>query len=504
MKAGAPLPARTGLRLTRLELDDAWVVDPLAGREGPASLLVEGGRISSLVWRRNGARDEADVLVFPGLFDLHAHFREPGRQRAETIASGQAAAAHGGFTRVCVMANTDPPADSPQAIRQTLALAEASGSAVRVLPFGTITSGRAGVALAPLGELASLGAIGFSDDGSPVADASLFRQALSYSAAFRRPIVEHPEEPELAKGGEAHEGLAATILGLRGIPSATETTAVGRDIEILAEVVRESPADARPRLHLTHLSCAGSIELVRRAKAAGLPITCDITPHHLALHDGWIGGDQRLSWQVKDAPWAGGPADAAPFDSNMRVNPPLRAAADAMALVAGIADGTVDAIATDHAPHTEIDKAVEFGDAATGISGIETALGLVLEAVESGVLDLMTALRALTVGPASVIGNGHVDGGGHANRTGHATGAGHANGSAKSGSHAADGDGRSSFELGAPADLAVVDRSASWQVTPESLLSKGKNTPLLGRSLPGRVLLTVAGGRIAYADPDLS
>jgi dihydroorotase len=484
MKPGAPLLTRTGQRLTRLELSDAWMVDPLAGREGPVSLLVEGGRISSLVWRRHGTPYESDLLVVPGLFDLHAHFREPGKQRAETIASGQAAAGHGGFTTVCVMANTDPPADSPQAIRQTLASAETSGSAVRVLPFGTITSGRAGVALAPLGELANVGAIGFSDDGSPVADASLFRQALSYSGAFHRPIVEHPEEPELAKGGEAHEGLGATILGLRGIPSAAETTAVARDIEILVEVVRESPADARPRLHLTHLSCAGSIELVRRAKAAGLPITCDITPHHLALHDGWLGGDQRLSWQARDAPWAGGPADAAPFDANTRVNPPLRSAADAVALAGGIADGTVDAIATDHAPHAETDKSVEFGDAATGISGIETALGLVLEAVASGVLDLMSAARALTVGPASVIGGGH------------------ANGSATSNGHAADA--ATSFELGAPADLVVIDRSDGWQVTRESLLSKGKNTPLLGRSLPGRVLLTVAGGRIAYADPDLS
>jgi dihydroorotase len=492
MKSGAPLQTGTGQRLTRLELDDVWMVDPLAGREGPASLLVEGGRISSLVWRRNGTRNEPDVVVVPGLFDLHAHFREPGRRRAETIASGQAAAAHGGFTTVCVMANTDPPADSPQAILQTLASAEASGSAVRVLPFGTITSGRAGVALAPLAELANVGAIGFSDDGSPVVDPSLFRQALSYSAAFHRPIVEHPEEPELAKGGEAHEGLGATILGLRGIPSAAETTAVARDIEILAEVVRQSPADARPRLHLTHLSCASSIELVRRAKAAGLPITCDITPHHLALHDGWLGGDQRLSWQVKDAPWAGGPADAAPFDSNTRVNPPLRSAADAVALAAGISDGTVDAIATDHAPHTETDKAVEFGDAATGISGIETALGLVLEAVESGVLDLMTAVRALTAGPASVVGRGHPNGNGHPN------------GSAKSAGQAADADGRTAFELGAAADLVVIDRSESWHVTAESLLSKGKNTPLLGSSLPGRVLLTIAGGRVAYLDPDLS
>jgi dihydroorotase len=359
--------------------------------------------------------------------------------------------------------------------------AEASGSAVRVLPFGTITSGRAGAALAPLGELADAGAAGFSDDGSPVADASLFRHALSYSGALHRPIVEHPEAPELARGGEAHQGLAATILGLHGIPSAAETTAVARDIEILEEVVRELPADARPRLHLTHLSCAGSIDLVRRAKAAGLPITCDITPHHLALHDGWLGGDRRLAWQVKDAPWSGGPAEAAPFDANTRVNPPLRSAADAMALARGIDDGTVDAITTDHAPHAETDKAVEFGEAATGISGIETAVGLVFDAVESGVLELMSAIRALTVGPASVVGNGHANG--------HAT--------------ASGADRHSSFEIGAPADLVVIDRSERWEVTPETLLSKGKNTPLLGRSLPGRVLLTIAGGRIAYADPDL-
>jgi dihydroorotase len=478
MRSGHAVLGDVGQRLTRLELSDVWLVDPAAGREGRAGLVVEGGRLSSVVWRRSGgARDPESVLVVPGLVDLHAHFREPGRERAETIATGQAAAAHGGFTTVCVMANTDPPADSAHAIRQTAASSEATGSPVRVMPFGSVTSGRAGTALAPLAELADAGAAGFSDDGSPVADAALFRHALTYSAGLGRPIVEHPEQSELSAAGEAHEGLAATVLGLRGIAAAAETAAVGRDIAILEDVVRELPRGTRPRLHLTHLSCEGSIELVRRAKAAGLPITCDVTPHHLALHDGWLGGDRRFAWEAKDSPWAGGPAEADPFDTSTRVNPPLRSSFDALAAARGIADGTVDAIATDHAPHTGIDKSVEFGDAATGISGIETALGLVLGAVESGLLDLMTAVRALTVGPESVIATGRANGNGQ--------------------------EPRSSFEVGAPADLVVVDAADRWQVTPDTLLSKGKNTPLLGRSLPGRVLLTVASGRIAYADPDL-
>jgi dihydroorotase len=476
---------QVGDPVERLELADAWFVDPVAKREGPASLLVEAGRIAALSWR--GDRRDGTVpptLVLPGLLDLHAHFRQPGGEAAETIASGLQAAAHGGFTAVCLMPNTTPPADNAAVLHQVASAARESGSPVLTFAYGATTAARSGAALAPLAELADAGAAGFSDDGAPVADPALLRHALTYAAALGLPVVEHPEEPQLTSGAEAHEGLPATILGLRGWPVSGEAGAVARDLAILADVVREVPAGVRPRLHLTHLSCGESVELVRRAKAAGLPVTCDVTPHHLALHDGWLGGDRRFTWEVGGSPWAGGRAEAAAYDPSTRVNPPLRSPDDALALARGLADGTIDAIATDHAPRTTVEKAVEFGDAAPGISGIETALGLSLRAVEAGLVDLRTLARALTVGPAAVLPRHVLDG---------AT---------------AMGDGtpapRGSLQMGAVADLVVVDRTSEWVVTPETLLSKGKNSPLLGRRLQGRVLLTVAQGRFAYLDPEIA
>ncbi len=494
MRSGGPRAAsassvdsvsQVGDPVERLELHDAWFVDPLAGREGAASLLVEGGRITALSWRAD-RRDGTipPTLVLPGLLDLHAHFREPGAEAAETIATGLQAAGHGGFTGVCLMPNTTPPGDSAGVLHQVASAARASGSPVLALPYGATTAGRSGAALAPFVELADAGAAGFSDDGAPVADPALLRHALTYAAALGLPVVEHPEEPQLTAGAEAHEGLAATILGLRGWPVSGEAGAVARDLAILADVVREVPAGLSPRLHLTHLSCGESVELVRRAKAGGLPVTCDVTPHHLALHDGWLGGDRRFAWEVGGSPWAGGAGEALPYDPATRVNPPLRSAGDALALARGLTDGTIDAIATDHAPRTTVEKAVEFGDAAPGISGIETALGLALAAVRAGLIDLMTLARAFTVGPLAVLPR-HV--------LTAATGTG-------DGTPARAG----SLEAGALADLVVVDRATDWTVTPEALLSKGKNSPLLDRRLPGRVLLTVAQGRFAYLDPEVA
>jgi dihydroorotase len=467
---------RTGERCERLELDRVWLVDPWSGREGVAALVVEGGRITRLTWARGTAAADPPpgLLVLPGLTDLHAHFREPGDEDAETMASGLAAAGHGGFTRVCLMPNTNPPIDGPGVLRQVMAAAEASGSPIRVLAYGTTTAGRAGTALSGMGELADAGAAGFSDDGSPVADAALFGNALAYAGALRLVVVEHAEDTALTAGAEMNEGLTATILGLRGWPAAGEEAAVARALALLGEIGRATPNGAAPRLHLTHVSTAGAVELVRRAKAAGLAVTCDVTPHHLALHDGWVAGDRRWAWQAAGSPWVGGAAEAAPYETATRVNPPLRTPADAEALAAGLRDGTVDAIATDHAPHTEVAKAVEYGQAANGISGIETALGLLLLTVEAGVLDLLTVARALAVGPVHVLGA--------ALRT----------------------DPGSGFAVGTPADLVVVDRRQTWRVDPESLRSKGRNSPLLGRDLPGRVLLTIAAGRFAFVDPALA
>jgi dihydroorotase len=452
-----------------------WAVDPAAGREGPAELAVHDGRLERVTWLGG---DDADgigpdgTLILPGLVDLHAHFREPGNEDAETVATGQAAAAHGGFTTVAVMPNTTPAIDEPGVAALVRAAAAASGSPVRVLVHGAVTAGRKGETLAALGELADAGVAGFSDDGSPVHKGALLGNALAYAGALGLPVIEHPEDPSLTQGAEASEGYVATVLGLQGWPVAGESGAVARAIEVLAEVTTDVPG---ARLHLTHVSTAASLAHVRAAKAAGLPVTCDVTPHHLALADEWIAGSRRWAWDALDAggaardPWADGSLTASPFDPSLRVNPPLRSAPDAAACLAALADGTADAIATDHAPHTEVDKHVEFGWASNGISGIETALGVVLAAVDAGRVPLARAVEAMTTGPARVLGE----------RQGVAPG----------------------FREGEPADLVVVDRGASWTVSASTLRSRGKNSPLLGRDLRGVVRLTLAGGRVAYEDP---
>jgi len=449
-----------------------WAVDPASGREGAAELEISGGRLDRLAWLAGDAADGIGpdgLLIVPGLVDLHAHFREPGNEDAETIATGLAAAAHGGFTAVCLMPNTTPAADEPSVVARVREAAEASGSPVRVRLHGAVTVERRGETLAALGELADAGVVGFSDDGSPVRSAAILRSALLYAGALGLPIVDHPEDPTLTDGAEASEGYVATVLGLKGWPVAAEAGAVARAIAVLEDVVRDEPG---ARLHLTHVSTGAALAHVRAAKAAGLPVTCDVTPHHLGLSDEWIAGARRWAWDAVDEtgaardPWTGGVLAAAPFDPSLRVNPPLRPAADAAACMAALRDGTADAIATDHAPHTDVDKHVEFGYAANGISGIETAIGIVLAAVAAGGLPLTRAIEVLTAGPARILGQ----------RLGRAPG----------------------LREGEVADLVVVDRAASWVVGPDTLRSKGRNSPLMGRELPGVVRLTIAGGRIAH------
>jgi dihydroorotase len=454
-----------------LEISRAWLVDPATGREGPADLVVTDGTLEAVSWL-DGADadgiDDAGVVVVPGFIDLHAHFREPGNEDAETVASGLAAAAHGGFTTVCLMPNTTPALDDPAVLARVRAAAATSGSPVRALAWGCVTAGRSGDGLAALGELADAGIIGFSDDGAPVDSPTLLRNALALAGSLDLPIVEHPEDRAQTQGAEANDGFVATVLGLRGWPASAEEAAVARDLAILADVVRDVAA---ARLHLTHLSTAASLELVRRAKAAGLPVTCDVTPHHLALTDEWLAGARRWAWEASGDPWADRAITAMPYDPALRVNPPLRSPADAGACREALLDGTADAIATDHAPHRQVDKAVEFGLAANGISGIETAIGLVLTLVDAGLLPIGRAVAALTTGPARVLGSGW-------------------------------GDRPIGFVEGSPADLVVIDRSEPWSVTAASIASRGKNTPLLGRQLPGRVLLTVADGRVAFEAAD--
>ena len=455
-----------------LEISRAWLVDPAAGREGPGEIVVIDGILETVTWLGGGDADGVGpdgVVVAPGFVDLHVHLREPGNEDAETVASGLAAAAHGGFTTVCAMPNTTPALDEPGVLAGVRAAAEASGSPVELLAIGAVSLGRGGEQLAALGELADAGVVGFSDDGAPVRSASILRSALAYAGALGLPIVEHAEEQSLTDGAEANDGFVATVLGLRGWPAAAEEMAVARDIAILGDVLRDLPS---ARLHLTHLSTAGSLDLVRRAKATGLPVTCDVTPHHLALTDEWIAGARRWAWDASGDPWSDDAITSGPYDPSLRVNPPLRAPDDAAACLAALLDGTADAIATDHAPHTEVDKVVEFGQAVNGISGLETALGVVLAAVDAGRLPLLRAIEALTTGPASVLG-------GRSRRAGSV-----------------------GLVEGAPADLVVFDRSERWTVTADGLASRGKNTPLLGMELPGRVLVTLAAGRIAYVAPE--
>jgi dihydroorotase len=456
--------------VAELDLSAVWAVDPASGREGPADLVVRDGRLESLMWLEGADAegiDETGAVVAPGFIDLHAHLREPGNEDAETVASGLAAAAHGGFTTVCAMPNTDPALDEPGVLALVRAAAAASGSPVELLAYGAVTAGRGGEQLAALGELGDAGVVGFSDDGAPVRSATILRNALAYAGMAGLPVVDHAEDASSTEGAEANDGFVATVLGLRGWPASAEASAVARDLAILSDVVRDVPG---ARLHLTHLSTAGSLALVRGAKAAGLPVTCDVTPHHLCLTDEWLAGARRWAWDASGDPWGDGALEAQPYDPSLRVNPPLRAPDDAAAVLAALLDGTADAVATDHAPHTEVAKAVEFGLAANGISGIETALGVLLAAVDAGHVPLARAIAALTVGPAVVLG-------GRSRRA------------------------RPGLGEGSPADLVVFDRADAWTVNAAALRSRGRNSPLLGRTLSGRVLLTNANGRVAYEAP---
>ena len=482
--AAPPLGPEVGEVVERFELEKAWLVDPVSGRQGPGEIVVNDGVLESVVWlegaEANGITD-AGIVVAPGLFDLHAHFREPGFEDAETVATGAAAASHGGYTTVALMPNTSPALDEPGVLERIRSAARASGSPVGIHAFGAVSAGRAGEQLSAMGELADAGVIGYSDDGAPVRTPKLLRSALLYAGMLGLPVVDHAEDQQLTAGAEAGDGYVASILGLQGWPTAAEVDAVSRDLAVLEDALCDEP---RARLHLTHLSTAAALDLVRRARAAGLPVTCDVTPHHLALADEWIAGARRWSWEALGSdgksrdPWADGALSARPYNTSLRVNPPLRTPADAAACLAALLDGTASAVVTDHAPHTVVDKEVEFGLASNGISGIETALGVLLALVDAGKLPLARAISALTTGPAAVTSGWPSVAATPAARK------------------------RGLIE-GAPADLVVFDRSDRWAVTESSLLSKGKNSPLIGRELSGRVLVTIAAGRLAYEDPQL-
>lgn len=418
------------------------IIDTSQGRDGMGSLLISQGRISWVGQGKVPPPPDCDVLdadglvVCPGFIDCHCHLREPGFEEKETIATGSRAAARGGFTTLCDMPNTDPPLDNPAIIEWVKSKAASEG-VVRVLPIGCISKERRGVELAPLSELASAGVVGFSDDGEPVLNSGLMRQALESSRALGLPIIDHCEDKSLSAGGVMNQGRISAKLGLSGIPAAAEETMVARDLA-LAKLTGGW-------LHIAHVTTAGSVDLIRHAKEEGVRVTAEVTPHHLTLTEKMVinGG------------------------TSAKVNPPLRTEKDILALRQGLREGVIDIIVTDHAPHTAADKSCDFAVAAFGISGLETALGSLMSWVDAGQLTLAMLIAKLTGEPAKIIGKEGQLG---------------------------------TLAIGAPADVTIFDPERSWVVDTSNFASKGKNTPLAGFTLKGKVVATISGGRIVYQD----
>ncbi len=409
---------------------------PQSGLDQTGDLLVRDGRIAELDGPLNldgvEVMDCAGLVVAPGLIDLHVHLREPGQEYKETVATGSAAAAAGGFTAVCCMPNTSPVNDSRAVTELILERARQAGLC-RVHPVGAITPGLKGEGLSEMAELKEAGCVAVSDDGRPVNDSRLLRRAMEYAAGLDLPVICHSEDLRLAAGGVMHEGPHATRLGLRGIPSEAEVVCVERDLNL----ARLTGA----RVHIAHVSCAGSVAAVRRAKEAGARVTCETAPHYLALTD----------------------RDVGLYDTNFKMNPPLRSAEDRRAVQRGLAEGVIDLVATDHAPHSRLEKEVEFDQAAFGVVGLETALGVLLDLVEAGELSLFQLVARLTAAPAAALG---LPGG--------------------------------VLREGQPADVVVFDPKRPWTVEPERFLSRSRNTPFAGRRLPGRAVLTLLGGRVTH------
>ncbi len=414
------------------------IIDPSRGIDAVADLYLADGKVQAS-GAGLGRPDDALVVdaerkvVSPGLIDLHVHLREPGQEDIETVATGAMAAAAGGFSAVCAMPNTDPVTDNQAAVGFIVSQAQRAGKA-RVYPIGAISLGQQGQQLAEFGELVGAGAVAVSDDGKPVASSHLMRTALEYARTFGIPVADHCEDPTLSAGGVMHEGLVSTRLGLKGIPAAAEEIMVARDI-LLAELTGG-------HMHLCHMSTRGSVELIRRAKEKGLRVTAEACPHHFTLtHEACEG-----------------------YNTNAKMNPPLREPEDREAVRQGLHDGTIDVICTDHAPHHYDAKEREFDDAPNGIIGLETALGLaVTELVETGLLSLADLVLRMSVMPARVF---NLPGG--------------------------------TLTPGSPADVVVFDPGARWTVRPEEFFSKSRNTPFGGRELRGRADLTIVRGQVVF------
>jgi len=424
------------------------ILDFSTNLDGVMDLLIDAGKIVSVggdaaetAWQREGSTlstpleviDAHGLLVVPGLIDIHTHLREPGYEYKESIESGSAAAVAGGFTAIACMANTNPVNDDAAVTEYILDKARAVGL-VQVFPIGAISVGLAGERLAEIGELNQAGVVGISDDGKSVMNSQLMRRALEYAGMFGLPVISHCEDTQLAAHGVMHEGRVSTELGLRGIPAQAEDIMVARDIA-LAELTRG-------RLHIAHVSTVGAVRLVHDAKARGLRVTAEVTPHHLFLTDEAVRG----------------------YDPNTKMYPPLRTAADVEALRQALKDGTIDAIATDHAPHDLADKEVEFDQAPVGIIGLETSLPLTLQLVNEGVLTLTDAIAKLTWGPSQVLGLA-----------------------------------KGTLQVGADADVTLIDTQTEYIVDRREFRSKSRNSPFHGWTLKGRAVMTLCAGKIVYS-----
>jgi len=425
------------------------VVDPSLNLDAKRDILIEDGKIKKIgarVFSRRCSRqvgrgaeviDAKGRLVLPGLIDMHVHLRDPGRPDKETIASGTRAAALGGFTSVCCMANTDPAIDTPAVVKYVRNKAETCG-VVNVFPIAAVTRGLKGEALAEMGLMLEEGAIAFSDDGNPIMQADVMRRALEYARQFGVPIISHCEDKNLTAEGAMNESALSTQVGLPGTPSLSESVMVSRDIMLAREF---------GKVHIAHVSSAASVDLIRQAKRKKIPITVETCPHYFTLTEEAV----------------------ADYDTNAKVNPPLKTKADLKAIIKGLADGTIDAIATDHAPHNIEEKNVEFNLAASGMVGLETALALVLTyLVDTKALSLKKAVEKLTSAPAKILGLN-----------------------------------KGSLKAGSDADVIIVDPKEPWTVDTSKFASKSKNSPFNGLKLKGRVLCTIVGGKVVVRDGKL-
>ncbi len=428
------------------------IIDPSQGIDQVGDLLIAdgkiapaGGEIPTVIAskaKQSQTVDATGLVICPGFVDLHCHLREPGLEDKETISTGTKAAAIGGFATVCCMGNTEPPLDNATVVDWVKRKASEDGL-VTVLPVGCITKARKGEELTDMAELAEAGVVAFSDDGDPLASSQLMRCAMEYSRELGLPIIDHCEDKGLSHNGIINEGEMSAKLRLKGIPAAAEEVMVARDL-ILTKLTKA-------RLHVAHVSTKGSVELIRRAKEEGISVTAEVTPHHLTLTEESIMGKPSNK----------------PFVTNAKVNPPLRTKEDIQALVEGLEDGVIDAIATDHAPHTLADKNCGLERAAFGISGLETALGCLMSLVHQGEISLTQLISKLTCEPARVIGG---------------------NG------------GLGTLKTGAPANITIFDPDHEWTVDSRSFASKGKNTPYDGYKFKGKAMATIANGKIAYRD----